>query len=348
MEGAAGSSPLSSPPASVVQVALGSPIGKEDQSPVPSDHQEATAGSLDVSPKESSATGHKEKAQGKASAKAKEKKRATQDSDEGTQSSTQKRKASVSRKTAPVKKARHTASEARKTSAQDKKWEAPFVFTDPRSPLAYADLRVRAPSLSLKDLNVLTSPSKAILLHPDAWDVLTPEEKKEVLAKCPDGTPILDAGTEAARPDLASLANDDNFRYDCVRYCENIELGRHDEEWLRQAWVAHEKHKRGDYDDFLREQFEEDWGIQMPVESKAQESEPPDAYKDVTTDAACPTPPDAPEASEEKGSSPRPSKPPDRSPSTQQSSDTRNDHANSRAVPQGQEVAASTLAAQSD
>ncbi|KAL2167173.1 hypothetical protein VTG60DRAFT_1628 [Thermothelomyces hinnuleus] len=329
MESVAGSSPLSSPPASVVQVALGSPIGKEDQSSAPSDHQEATAGSLDVSPKESSATGHKEKAQGKASAKAKEKKPATQDSDEGAQSSTQKRKASVSRKTAPVKKARHTASETRKTSAQDKKWEAPFVFTDPRSPLAYADLR-------------------AILLHPDAWDVLTPEEKKEVLAKFPDGTPILDAGTEAARPDLASLANDDNFRYDCVRYCENIELGRHDEEWLRQAWVAHEKHRRGDYDDFLREQFEEDWAIKMPVESKAQESESLDASKDVTTDAAGPTPPDAPEASEEKGSSPRPSKSLRRSPSTQQSSDTRNDHADSLAAPQGQEVAASTLAAQSD
>jgi hypothetical protein len=114
---------------------------------------------------------------------------------------------------------------------------------------------------------------QAILLHPDAWDILTQEEKQEVLAKFPDDTHILEAGTPNARPNLVSLRNDDNFRHDCARYCENIELGRHDEEWLSQAWAAHEKHKRGDFDTFLRDQFEEDWGTELPEKSNLTNSE---------------------------------------------------------------------------
>jgi hypothetical protein len=95
-----------------------------------------------------------------------------------------------------------------------------------------------------------------------------------VLAKFPDETHISDAGTPNARPNLMSLRNDDNFRHDCARYCENIELGRHDEEWLSQAWVAHEKHKRGDFDRFLRDQFQEEWDTELPKERKVQSPEP--------------------------------------------------------------------------
>lgn len=94
-----------------------------------------------------------------------------------------------------------------------------------------------------------------------------------MLAKFPDETHILDVDTPNARPNPVSLRNDDNFRYDCARYCENIELGRHDEEWLRQAWEAHEKHKRGDFDAFLRGQFEEDWDTELPEESNAEKVE---------------------------------------------------------------------------
>jgi len=94
-----------------------------------------------------------------------------------------------------------------------------------------------------------------------------------VLAKFPDDTHILDAGTPNACPNPVSLRNDDNFRYDCARYCENIELGRHDEEWLSQAWTAHEKHKRGDFDEFLRVQFEANWDIKLPSNDEAGENE---------------------------------------------------------------------------
>ena len=102
-----------------------------------------------------------------------------------------------------------------------------------------------------------------------------------MLALFPDETHILDAGTASARPNTASLRNDDNFRHDCARYCENIELGRHDEEWLSQAWTAHEKHKRGDFDTFLRDQFEEDWDTKLPDESKETIVEPAESEKYV-------------------------------------------------------------------
>ncbi|KAL1840726.1 hypothetical protein VTJ49DRAFT_166 [Mycothermus thermophilus] len=164
------------------------------------------------------------------------------------QPATQKRKADAGPGN-PTKKTRPTP--APRKSAKDKKWEAPFVYTDEKSPLANADLR-------------------AILLHPAAWDILTSEEKQDILGKFPDETHILHAGTPDARPNTTSLRNDDNFRHDCARYCEGIQLGQHDEEWLAQAWTAHEKHKRGHYDGFLREQFEEEWNIKLPPSTPAE------------------------------------------------------------------------------
>ncbi|KAH6626385.1 Asx homology domain-containing protein [Chaetomium sp. MPI-SDFR-AT-0129] len=187
----------------------------------------------------------------KGKAKGKGKEKATEitpprDSGEGGPSSPQKRKATTKAKSAPPKKLR--------LSAQDKKWVTPAVFTDPKSPITGVDLR-------------------AILLHPLAWDDLSPEDHQGILAKFPDDSHIKDAGTENACPNVISLRNDDTFRYDCARYCENIQLGRHDPEWLWQAWEAHEKHKRGDYDEFLREKFEEQWDIKLPEPEADPEQE---------------------------------------------------------------------------
>ncbi|KAM7204176.1 Asx homology domain containing protein [Rhypophila sp. PSN 637] len=131
---------------------------------------------------------------------------------------------------------------------QNIKWEAPFVYTDEKSPLAAAS------AASLRD----------ILLLPQAWEILTAEEKKEILAHFPDDTHILDPGTENARPNIESLRNDDDFRVDCARYTENIKDGKHDEEWLRQAWEAHEKHKSGQFDEYLRNEFEKKYGEKIP------------------------------------------------------------------------------------
>ncbi|KAK0635289.1 Asx homology domain-containing protein [Bombardia bombarda] len=192
----------------------------------------------------------------------------TQDTTESRQANTRKRKASaavaqtpdppskkrillknnVPRKSAPSTP-RKTAT-SRKTAKQ-KKWEAPFVITDKKSPLVDVDLR-------------------KLLLLPQAWDILTPAEKMDILARFPDDTHILDAGTTNARPNVLSLRNDDSFRNDCSRYCENIGHGRHDDAWLQEAWVAHEKHRRGDFNDYLDQKFEDDWNVDLPEEHRAQ------------------------------------------------------------------------------
>jgi hypothetical protein len=82
----------------------------------------------------------------------------------------------------------------------------------------------------------------------------------------PDETHILRAGSENPRPNAGSLRNDDTFRYDSARYLENIETGKHDPDWLRDAWVAHEKRKRGDFDDHQVNKFEKGWSAKVSPE----------------------------------------------------------------------------------
>ncbi|KAF5536292.1 hypothetical protein FPHYL_13020 [Fusarium phyllophilum] len=131
------------------------------------------------------------------------------------------------------------------------KWNADNILTDPKSPLASADLR-------------------SILSNPMAWDILDKEEKAEILALFPDSQHILNPGTEDACPDFASLMNDDSFRYDCAAYTENIAQGRHNPEWLAHAWAAHERRKMGDFDEFLDKRFRDEWDVELPPELKTK------------------------------------------------------------------------------
>ncbi|RSM15354.1 hypothetical protein CEP52_000765 [Fusarium oligoseptatum] len=153
----------------------------------------------------------------------------------------------------------------RKTPRKSK-WDADNILTDPKSPLASADLR-------------------SILSNPMAWDVLDQEEKAEILALFPDSQHILGSGAEAC-PDLGSLMNDDSFRYDCAAYTEHIAQGRHDPEWLAQAWAAHERRKAGDYDEYLDNKFINDWEVELPSELKTHRGPATSGHdSDATIDA---------------------------------------------------------------
>ena len=132
------SSPLSSPPESVINVAINSPVKAVTKMPPSSPHQDAANETVEVATAQPATTKTEDEA----------KPPTPHDSDDGAQSSTQKRKASISRKAVPSKKPRRVVATPKKT-AQDKKWEAPFVYTDSRSRLADADLRVCAPFLFL-------------------------------------------------------------------------------------------------------------------------------------------------------------------------------------------------------
>ncbi|OHE95407.1 hypothetical protein CORC01_09279 [Colletotrichum orchidophilum] len=125
------------------------------------------------------------------------------------------------------------------------KWTTQKLLTDPKSPLASADLR-------------------AMLCQPAAWDILTKGERAEIVGLLPVGTRILDAGTDDARPDFDALRNDNNFRHDCATYADNIALGKHDPEWLEQAWGARERRRAGDFDGYVAQKFEDEWSCELP------------------------------------------------------------------------------------
>lgn len=113
---------------------------------------------------------------------------------------------------------------------------------------------------------------QAILQHPLAWDVLTPAERDLILARFPDETHVLGAGTADARPDLVSLLNDNNFRHDCARYAEGISNGWHDELWLWEAYEARDRRRDGEFDGVLEREVEVEWGVRVGGESVGKES----------------------------------------------------------------------------
>ncbi|KAG7118870.1 hypothetical protein HYQ45_015454 [Verticillium longisporum] len=130
-----------------------------------------------------------------------------------------------------------------------KNWSAEDLLTNAKSPLVNGDIR-------------------AMLSAPAAWEILTADERAEIIMLLPAGTPILDAGTPEARPDMASLASDDSFRHDCAMYAENLGDGKHDPQWLEEAWAAHDERAAGEYEEYLEHHFEEEWGVKLPDEMK--------------------------------------------------------------------------------
>ena len=93
--------------------------------------------------------------------------------------------------------------------------------------------------------------------------MLTLEERQKILKEFPGQSEILDADTPEARPNIALLRNNNNFRHDISRYQEDLREGRHDPEWITQAQAAHRKRELGVYDEFLANKFEEDRGLPM-------------------------------------------------------------------------------------
>ncbi|TGJ83870.1 hypothetical protein E0Z10_g4875 [Xylaria hypoxylon] len=132
------------------------------------------------------------------------------------------------------------------------KWDNPDeMLTDTNSPLVKAKLR-------------------ELLCSPRAWDILTCEEKEQILAKFPDNAEILDHGTPNARPDIAALLNNNNFRHDVARYQDGVSKGFHDPEWIQQAQSAHRSREMGVYDGFMADDFEERWEVPMPKHSRSE------------------------------------------------------------------------------
>lgn len=116
----------------------------------------------------------------------------------------------------------------------------------------------------------LTWSLKTLLLQPGAWDALSADDKKEILSFFPADVHILDPNTPKARPNVTSLSSNDTFRHDAEEYVSNISKGMHDPEWLRQAWVAHQRRATGEFDEFYIRKVEVDWNMDIPYEHRPE------------------------------------------------------------------------------
>ncbi|BCR88947.1 uncharacterized protein ACHE_50145S [Aspergillus chevalieri] len=130
--------------------------------------------------------------------------------------------------------------------ATKSKWDEERVMTSPKSPLINADL-------------------VKMLANRKAWDVLEEHEKEEILDLLPEHIrphpkPCED-GTMKIPPIAESFLRYDNPWRDAVRQFQvDLENGRYDPEWIRQADIAVQERANGDFDDFKEREFEEFWG----------------------------------------------------------------------------------------
>ncbi|CAN8096059.1 unnamed protein product [Discula destructiva] len=134
-----------------------------------------------------------------------------------------------------------------------RRWEPDFVTHSPKSPLVTGGVDLRT-----------------LLLQPAAWDVLSAEDKQEILALMPSNTHILDANTPDARPNIGSLRNNDTFRHDAEGYVSSMAKGMHDPQWLKDAWAAHQRRAVGDFDEFYIRKIEVDWSTDIPDEHRPE------------------------------------------------------------------------------
>lgn len=84
------------------------------------------------------------------------------------------------------------------------------LLVDENSPLVNANLR-------------------ALILDPEVWKLLSPEQVAHVQKYWPG---------DSYNGDLTALASNDHLRHDIAQYQNALSEGRHDPEWIKQAQEA--------------------------------------------------------------------------------------------------------------
>ncbi|KAE8354777.1 Asx homology domain-containing protein [Aspergillus coremiiformis] len=113
---------------------------------------------------------------------------------------------------------------------------------------------------------------KKILANPEAWNCLDESEKKEILGLLPEDIhPNPDPSPDD--PDAKIPALPESFlRYsnnwrDAVRHFQlNLQHGRYDPGWLREAEQAMQQRANGNFDKFKEEEFEQFWGQKQKMD----------------------------------------------------------------------------------
>ncbi|KAJ5180208.1 hypothetical protein N7492_003418 [Penicillium capsulatum] len=129
--------------------------------------------------------------------------------------------------------------------------------------------RKAAPRGKWSEQQLMTSNNSA------AWSCLEEDEKRQILALLPADThPGWE--TSADNPDAKIPPLPDSF----VRYSNNwrdgirqfqldLQNGRYEPEWLRQAEEARQQRERGDFDAFKDREFEQFWGQKQRMDMRA-------------------------------------------------------------------------------
>jgi hypothetical protein len=105
-----------------------------------------------------------------------------------------------------------------------------------------------------------------LLAKPEAWDILEEDEKREILALLPADThpaselPPDDPDTKIPPLPESFVRYSNNWRDSIRQFQLDLQNGRFDPEWLRQAEEARRKRENGDFDSFKEREFEKFWG----------------------------------------------------------------------------------------
>lgn len=161
----------------------------------------------------------------------------------------------------PVKTIKRTGGAQRQRYT--KKWDPQLVVTDSKSPLATAKL-----------IEILKSDK--------AWDLLSPEQQRELITYLPraPSDAMRDIEEEMAASVLADqplpnialqrLNTSMAFKSDIRQFQEDLDAGKLDISWVEQALMASERRKRGDFDDWKVKERENYWEMNHDETSQPQ------------------------------------------------------------------------------
>lgn len=110
-----------------------------------------------------------------------------------------------------------------------------------------------------------------LLARPEAWNSLEESDKREILALLPpDVHPEAQAASDDPDAKIPPIPDcfirySNNWRDGVRQFQLDLQNGRYDPEWLRQAQEAREQRENGDFDDFKEREYEQFWGQKQKV-----------------------------------------------------------------------------------
>ncbi|KAF9891306.1 hypothetical protein FE257_004161 [Aspergillus nanangensis] len=111
-----------------------------------------------------------------------------------------------------------------------------------------------------------------LLARPEAWHCLEEAEKKELLALLPEDVhpnfPADDPNSTIPPLPEAFLRYSNNWRAGVRQFQTDLQLGRYEPEWVRQAEEAKAQRESGRFDKFKEDEFEQFWGQKQNFNKK--------------------------------------------------------------------------------